>query len=164
VAAAYFRSLGWTVLRFGDQTDIGVKEMGLPVNEKNERIYREKIRKDLGMAAMAIKIEPRIRRAFATTDKIVLDGMKGLAEYQYLKKIFPYLRVLCMYAPPTIRYKRLVKRKIRPLSLADAYARDMAELTALDTGSTMAIADYCIQNDKSLKLCMAQLKAFGNRI
>ena len=45
VAADFFRSKQIPVLRFGDQTDIGLKELGLDINEKNERMYRERIRK-----------------------------------------------------------------------------------------------------------------------
>lgn len=146
VASDFFRTQGFTVLRFGDQTDIGLKESGLPVNETNERAYRESIRKELGMAAMAIKIEPRIRKAAETSDKIVLDGMKGFAEYLHLKDIFPHLRVLCIYAPPDVRYRRLAMRKVRPLTAEEAHNRDIAELTALDTGGSMAIADYLIRN------------------
>jgi len=146
VASEFFRTKGYTVLRFGDQTDIGLRELGLAVNEKNERLYREQIRKELGMAAMAIKIEPRIRKAYEETDTVVLDGMKGFEEYRYLKSVFPELTVLCIYAPPKLRYARLKKRIVRPLTEKDAYNRDIAELTALDTGGSMAIADYLIKN------------------
>ena len=54
-AADFFRKQGYTVLRFGDQTDLGLKELGLPLTEANEREYRERIRKELGMAAMPLE-------------------------------------------------------------------------------------------------------------
>ncbi|MBI3560024.1 dephospho-CoA kinase, partial [Candidatus Gottesmanbacteria bacterium] len=47
MVADFFRKRGIPVLRFGDQTDIGLKELGLPLNENNERMYRENIRKEL---------------------------------------------------------------------------------------------------------------------
>ena len=74
-AAAFFRSKDIPVLRFGDQTDIGLKELGLEINEQNERKYREELRRDLGMAAMAIKIEPRIMEAAKMHDIIILDRL-----------------------------------------------------------------------------------------
>lgn len=159
-AADFFRENGYTVLRFGDQTDIGLKELGLPRNEENERTYREKIRAELGMAAMAIKIVPRIRKAMETASEIVLDGMKGLAEYEYVKKEFPECKVLCLYAPPALRYERLAARKVRPLTREEAEARDMAELKALDTGGSMALADYLIKNEGSMNDLTFELKAY----
>lgn len=159
VAADFFRTQGFTVLRFGDQTDIGLSKLGLPINEKNERMYRERIRKELGMAAMAIKIEPRIRKAFAHTDTVALDGMKGFAEYHYLKTAFPRLCVVCIYAPPKLRYARLATRAVRPLSRKEAHERDMAELTVLDTGGSMAIADYLIKNDGSKRRFLTELRS-----
>src|SRR3989344_3329422 len=81
VAADFFRSKGLPILRFGDQTDISLRELGLERNEKNERFVREKLRSELGMAAMAIKIEPRIFDAAKTNTRIVLDGLYSWEEY-----------------------------------------------------------------------------------
>src|SRR5690348_3276822 len=94
VAAEFFRGKGIPVLRFGDQTDITLKELGLERNEKNERFVREKLRQDFGMAAMAVKIEPRIMDAAKTHASIVLDGLYSWEEYVYLKKIFPHIQLL----------------------------------------------------------------------
>ena len=149
VAADTFRSLGYTVLRFGDQTDIGLKELGLPINEENERKYREDIRKQLGMAAMAIKIEPRIWEAKKKTNKIVLDGMRSFEEYVYLKEKFPTLSVLAVYASPKTRSMRLMNRTVRPLTREEAQTRDVAEITNLNSGGPIAIADYLIPNEGS---------------
>ena len=146
VAADFFRSKNLPVLRFGDQTDISLKELGLPRNEKNERFVREKLRKDLGMAAMAIKIEPRILEAAKTSDVVILDGLYSWEEYIYLKQKFPEIQLLCIYAPPKVRYARLARREIRPLTEAEAASRDISEIENLTKGGPIAIADYCITN------------------
>lgn len=159
-AAEFFRSGGFTILRFGDQTDIGVKEQGLPLTEENERKYREKIRRDLGMAAMAIKIEPRIREAQAHTDHIVLDGMRSWEEYLYLKKKFPSIVTLAIYASPAIRYRRLGVRSERPLTEKESKARDYAEIEHLNSGGPIAIADYIIKNETTTGQLEAELKIF----
>src|SRR3989338_5838595 len=132
VAAEFFKSKGWSVLRFGDQVDIGLKEHGLPRNEKNERWYREKLRSELGMVAMAIKIEPRIIEAQKTHDVIVLDGLYSWEEYIYLRKKFPYIKLLCIYAAPAVRHRRLALRSIRPLTDEEADSRDVSELENLN--------------------------------
>ncbi|MEK7577899.1 MAG: AAA family ATPase [Patescibacteria group bacterium] len=151
VAAEFFRKRNIPVLRFGDQTDIGLKEHNLERNEKNERWYREKLRVDLGMAAMAIKIEPRILEASKTTQTIVLDGLYSWEEYVYLKHRFPQLKLLCIYASPAIRYKRLGVRTVRPLTEDEARSRDVAEIENLHKGGPIAVADYLMVNDKTEK-------------
>jgi dephospho-CoA kinase len=151
VAADFFRSKGAPVLRFGDQTDIGLKELGLPVNETNERKYREDLRQELGMAAMAIKIEPRILEAAKDSSIIVLDGLYSWEEYKYLLQKFSDLTLLCIWAPPTIRHERLGQRPVRPLTLEEARSRDVAEIENLNKGGPIAIADYLIKNESNQK-------------
>lgn len=149
-AAEYFRSKEIPVLRFGDETDMALKEAGLPLNEKNERYIREKLRHDFGMSAYAKRIEPRIRDAAKTYPRIVLDGMRSWEEYVYLKEKFPQLAVVAIYASPEVRYERLMKRKSRPLTHAEARSRDIAEIENLNSGGTIAIADHLIANEKTI--------------
>lgn len=148
VASEFFRSKGIPVLRFGDQTDIGLKEAGFPRTEEHERVYREKIRRELGMAAMAIKIEPRIIESAKTNELVVLDGLYSWEEYIYLKEKFPQLQLLCIWTPPALRYQRLRDRKERALTETDAKKRDIAEIENLHKGGPIAIADYLIINDE----------------
>jgi len=148
IAAVFFRQKGIPVLRFGDQTDISLKELHLERNEKNERYVREKLRNELGMAAMAIKIEPRILEAAKTNETVVLDGLYSWEEYVYLKKKFPDMKLLCIYASPAVRHARLATRIVRPLTKAEAESRDIAELENLNKGGPIAIADYTIVNEK----------------
>lgn len=164
LAAAFFLSKGIPILRFGDQTDIGLKEEGLERNEKNERWYREKLRKELGMAAMAVKIEPRIRETAKKSNIIVLDGLYSWEEYVYLKNIFPQIKLLCIYAGPQIRYKRLSMRPIRPLTPEEAGGRDVAEITNLHKGGPIAIADYLIKNESTEEEFQEELTKFCNTL
>jgi dephospho-CoA kinase len=160
VAADFFRSKGIPVLRFGDATDEGLKELGLERNEKNERFVREKLRKELGMAAMAIKIEPGIFSAVQTSNVVVLDGLYSWEEYTYLKEKFPGLILLCIYSEPKKRYERLKRRVIRPLTLEEARSRDIAEIEHLNKGGPIAIADYLIKNDTNKEEYEKQLEFF----
>ena len=164
VAADFFRSKNLPVLRFGDQTDISLKELNLPRNEKNERFVREKLRKDFGMAAMAIKIEPRILETAKTNTVIILDGLYSWEEYIYLKRKFPVLQLLCVYAPPRVRYERLETREVRPLTHAEASSRDIAEIENLNKGGPIAIADHCIINDGNEKEFQQQLELMYKKL
>lgn len=160
VAADFFRNKGIPILRFGDQTDIGLKELAMPLNEKNERWYREKIRQELGMAAMAIKIKPRILEAAKSNQIVVLDGLYSWEEYVYLKGRFSQLKLLCIYAPPQQRYSRLHERQLRPLTLQEAKSRDIAEIEKLNKGGPIAIADYLIKNDSNRDQFQSELEKF----
>jgi dephospho-CoA kinase len=151
IAAKFFTDKGIPVLRFGDQTDIGLKELGMELNEKNEKWYRENIRKELGMAAMAKKIEPRINAIKDKYKLIILDGLYSWEEYIYLLGKFPKLKLLCIYTKPEIRHYRLSQRQIRPLTSEEAKNRDFAELTNLNKGGPIAIADLLILNNDTLK-------------
>lgn len=160
IASDFFRSKGIPVLRFGDQTDIGLKEAGLPRTEEHERSYREKIRAELGMAAMAIKIEPRIRKASQTSDTVVLDGLYSWEEYVYLKEKFPQIQLLCIWAPPALRYQRLAGRVERPLTESAAKNRDVAEIENLHKGGPIAMADFVLFNDSSEAAFARKLSLF----
>lgn len=164
IASDFFRSKSIPVLRFGDQTDIGVKEAGLPLTEENERAYREQIRKELGMEAMAIKIEPRIIEASKTNRMVVLDGLYSWEEFVYLKKKFPQIKLLCIFTPPNLRYKRLAIRRVRPLTQPEAISRDVAEIENLHKGGPIAAADHLIVNDADETSFVQKLAAFYQTI
>ena len=159
-AANFFKEKGFPILRFGDQTDIGLKELGKELTEENERWYREKLRKELGMAAYAVKIKPRIDKIIKENKVIILDGLYSWEEYVYLKKIFPELSLLCIYAQPAIRYQRLIKRNHRRRDLKEARSRDIAELENLNKGGPIAIADYLIKNEENFDDLKKRVKEF----
>ncbi len=161
LASDFFRTKGLPVLRFGDETERGLKELGRDINEANERWYREKLRHDLGMAAMAIKIEPRITQALQKSSNIViLDGLYSWEEYVYLKQKFPGLFLLCIFAPPSVRYQRLADRPVRRLTQEEAEGRDIAEIENLNKGGPIARADYLIKNESTREALVEELEKF----
>lgn len=145
-AAKYLEQKGIPFVRFGDVTEEALKEEGLSVTQENERYIREKIRKDLGMGAYAIKLEPKISELSSKHETIALDGLRSWEEYIFLKNKFPGLLLISIYAEPTVRYERLAKRPIRPLTPSESRKRDSAELVNLNMGGPIAIADYLIEN------------------
>lgn len=163
-AAKFFKEKGLPILRFGDITDAGVKKARKELTEKNERWYREKLRRDLGMAAYAIKIKPRIDEVLENYDTGVLDGLYSWEEYTYLKKYYPDLIVLCIYAKPSMRHRRLVQRNHRRRDYDEARERDIAELVNLNKGGPIAIADYLIKNEGRLENFTKELEKFLSSI
>lgn len=163
-AALFFKNKNIPILRFGDETDLGLKELGYELTESNERWYREKLRKELGMAAYAIRIKPRIDTALKKSNMVVLDGLYSHEEYVYLDKLYPGLRLLCIYANPNLRYTRLTGRSHRRINKHEARSRDFAELEKLNKGGPIAIADYLIKNEGTINDLNQELTAYFSAI
>lgn len=159
-AGNFFKESSIPVLRFGDLTEEALKEKHLPITEENERTVRENLRKEFGMAAFAIKMQPKIETALESANIVVLDGMYSWEEYVYLKERFPFLQVLCIYASPELRYERLLKRPERSLMHHDAVSRDYAEITNLNKGGPIAMADYLIKNEGTEEELRNELERF----
>ena len=146
-ATKYLKTKKIPFVRFGQITDDALKSLGLPMNQTNERMIREKLRKDFGMAAYAIKSKPNIDIFLKNHDVIVLDGLYSWEEYIFLKKQYPDLILIHVFAEPPKRYERLSKRTVRPLSIEEAEKRDFAELEKLNKGGPIAMADYIVVNN-----------------
>lgn len=146
-ASLYLAQKNIPFVRFGQLTDEGLKEMGLSINPQNERMYREKIRTELGMAAYAIKAKPKIDQLLKEHDVVALDGLYSWEEYTFLKEEFPNLILVHIFAEPTKRYKRLSERKVRPVPTDECRPRDIAEIENLNKGGPIAMADYIIENN-----------------
>lgn len=150
-ASLYLSQKGIPFLRFGEITDEGLKELGLPYTSENERMFREKIRQELGMGAYAIKAKPKIQELLGENDVIAIDGLYSWEEYTFLKREFPGLLLIHIFSEPEKRYQRLSQRKVRPVSIEEGYARDVAEIERLNKGGPIAIADFMIENDSTLE-------------
>lgn len=158
--ATFFKDKGWDVLRFGSVIDDGLKEEGLPWSPENNNYYREKVRKEFGMAGVAIKMITRIKKALEVKKEIVLDGLYSWEEYVYLQKELSDLKLLCIYARPSIRYSRLNLRKERNFSKKEARERDIHEIITTNKGGPIAIADYLIKNESTIDNLHKELEQF----
>jgi dephospho-CoA kinase len=146
-----FEKNGFTRIRFGDLTDEEMKRRGLKPSEESERLVRELLRKEQGMAAYAKLNLPRIEQALKNSD-VVIDGLYSWEEYTYLKGRYGEdLYLVAVWSSPKKRYARLSNRSSRRLSLEEAISRDRAELEKSDKGGPIAMADFTIINESSLE-------------
>lgn len=159
-AALFFQNKNIPIVRFGDLTEETIREKGLPLTVDNERNTREELRKELGMAAYAIKAYPKIDTLSKIHPVVVLDGLYSWEEYILLKKHFPKLILLYIFAASQVRYSRLSIRKIRPLTRVKAIERDNFEVENLNKGGPIAIADYLIKNESTVGEFHNQLEIF----
>lgn len=161
---AYLEKKGFPFVRFGAITDEEVKRLGLSLTQENERFVREKIRKEEGMGAYAVRAKPEIEERLQSNSVIVIDGLYSWEEYVILKKEFPGLILVHIFAEPNIRYRRLYERPIRPLPREEGYSRDVAELESLNKGGPIAIADYMIENNGDLEHMYRQIDRLFARL
>lgn len=158
-AAEFFKQKGFPVIRFGDAVEQEVLRRGLPVNEANERIVREELRENgNNIGALAVLMEPLIQQKLQTNSIVVLDGLYSESERRYLKEKFPSLIVVSIYSPPALRYERLARRSIRPLTPEQAESRDKAEIDNIEKAGPIAMADVTIVNTKDDTYFMQQLE------
>lgn len=159
----------WGYVRFGQLTIDAIREKGLEVNEANERIIREGLRKEHGMGAYAKLNIPKFD-AVLEKQNLVADGLYSWDEYKILKEYYgERLLVVCVYAPPKLRYERLEKRqtekndkdvKNRPLTKEQAQSRDYAEIENMAKGGPIAMADYMILNTGTFEEYKNQIEKF----
>jgi len=163
-AARFFTGRGFARIRFGDVTDEEIKKRGLALNEANERRVREELRRELGMAAYAHLNLPKIDAA-ARVSPVVIDGMYSWEEYRLLKEHFGgAFFVVAIVSAPALRYERLARRVIRPLTAAEAAARDRSEIENLNKGGPIAMADATILNEASLASMESALEEVLQRL
>ncbi len=142
---------GFAKVRFGDITDSEIKKRGLSLTEKDERLVRQQLRKEYGMAAYAQLSLPRIDSLLSSAD-VAVDGLYSWEEYTLMKSRYgDSLAVVAVWASPRTRYDRLAKRQVRPLTLQEAVSRDTAEIEATNKGGPIAMAEFTIVNESTLE-------------
>ena len=162
--ARLFEENGFIRIRFGDVTDEEIRKRGLELNEENERYIRELLRKEYGMSAYAILNLSRIDLARKQSD-VVIDGLYSWEEYTFLKTYYGEdFYVVAVWASPKTRYARLTDRSNRRLTLEEAANRDRAEVENVDKGGPIAMADFTIINESSLKELKKEVKGVISRL
>ena len=137
-----------------------MKHLGLEVNEANERMARENLRKEFGMGAMAVKSLLKIEE-FYKTGNVVIESLYSWDEFKIVKDKFgDSFKLLTIYTSKKLRYERLAKRPFRPLTQEEARSRDYSEIEKLDKGGPIAFTDYLVINDGSLDELNRKLKTY----
>ena len=159
VIADFLFKRGYGFVRFGQITLDLVKTRGLAPTEENERPIREAIRAEHGPGAYATLNIPKFD-ALLEKGNVVGDGMYSWSEYKILKERYgSRFCVVAVYAPPELRYARLVARTLsasdtnlrhRPATPESAKARDYAEIEKIEKGGPIAMADFTFINTTSI--------------
>lgn len=143
----------WPNVYFGEVTFEALKKEGLSLNNKNERIIRERIRRELGTDTYAKLSIPKVNKALKESNVVLVESLYSWEEYKMFKKKYGNsFQTIAIYSRPETRFKRLQKRKIRPIkTIKEFQKREYSQIENIDQGGPIAVADYSIINDKDLK-------------
>jgi len=150
LCADHLRRRGYPGFRFGQIVVDELERRGLPRTQESERIVREDLRALQGREAIARLALPVLRQLLQTSPVIFIDGLYSFSEYQFLRReLDASLLVVAVVSARQRRYQRLGQRSQRPLDAAAAEARDLREITTLEKGGPVAIADHTLLNDST---------------
>lgn len=139
---------GYKKVYFGGVTMEKLRESGLEINPENEKMMREKLREELGMGAFAKILLPKIKK-LANDYNVVLDGLYSWDELKIIKNELDVITI-AIVADKNLRYERLKKRDIRPLTEEEAKNRDISEIENIAKAGPIAYADYYILNNGTI--------------
>ena len=153
VAVDYLTSRGVPKVYFGGMILKALEKSGLEINERNEKNFREQIRKTEGKDWVVRQVVEEVKNLVAAGQRrIVLDGVYSWTEYKVLKHEFPgMLTFIAIVVSKKIRYKRVGQRQVRPLTVEEVSSRDTGEIENMEKGGPIAAADYYVLNDGSVE-------------
>ncbi|OGZ62405.1 MAG: hypothetical protein A3C58_03140 [Candidatus Staskawiczbacteria bacterium RIFCSPHIGHO2_02_FULL_34_10] len=159
---------GFAYVRFGQINIDEIKKRELEVNETNEKMVREELRKKYGMGALATLNIQKFDEFFKNSN-VVGDGLYSWTEYKILKEKYgEEMYVLAVYAPPELRYERLENREVkndadsrfRSIPKEKSKSRDYSEIEDIEKGGPIAMADFTIINTGAVEDVKIQLNKF----
>ena len=158
LCAQHLERRGYFQYRFGSIVVGEVVRRGWPITPENERIVREEIRANEGMDAIARRALPHLKTALENHRSVVIDGLYGFGEYKLLRReLGTDMVVVAVICPRWLRYNRLTSRSERPLTVAEAEARDYQEIENLEKGGPIALADFFLLNDHEPEVMLSAL-------
>lgn len=164
VASSYLEKKGYERIHFGNIIIDQLKENKMDITPKNEKIIREKLRKDGGMGVLAELLLPIIREKVKSSN-VVLDSLYSWEEFLILQREFhEHLYLVGILADKEMRYKRMKNRSVRPFTYQEAKERDVSEIENLTKGGVIAFSDYYIYNSGNLEAYYERLDEIINKI
>ncbi len=144
------QKLNFAVVSMGDVVRTYMHEHGIELSEQNVGATANALRDRDGMGAVAQMCIPAIRAS--RSNKIVIDGIRGIAEVNAFKKAFSdQFKLIAIISSPQTRFERVRHRNrlddARDLS---AFKRKDKRELAWGLEDALAAADYCLSNEGSI--------------
>lgn len=158
------KKFNWPKVYFGDVTFDEMKRRGLEINEKNEREVREGLRAQFGQVIYARRVIEKIKN-LPDEVNVLVESLYSWPEYLEFKKEFgDSFITIAVYASPKIRYERLGKRSVRPLTPQECQSRDYAQIENLTQAGAIAMTDYTAINEQSTENLYSQIDKIIEKI
>ena len=155
------KSLGYPVIVMGDFIRLEAKKRGIKPTAENLSKLMFKVRKEKGeniLAKLTVKAVKKMDNPI-----VFIDGVRTLKEVEFFKRNLPDFRLIAIYAPEKIRFKRIFKRRKLRVDDVDSWERfkkrDQNELK-IGVGEVISKANLTIKNSGSLKRFEAKVKKF----
>jgi dephospho-CoA kinase len=148
---------GYDVVVMGDEVREEVKRRSLPPTPDNIGRIMLEMRRTEGEAAIAKRCVPKIEKTMKT--KVVVDGIRSLAEVDWFRKHFRKFTLIAVHSSPETRFRRLFyrERSDDPKNWEIFEERDLRELS-VGLGNAIAMAEYVIVNEGELKSAKDDIK------
>lgn len=154
---------GYGVVVMGDEVREEAKRRGLEPSPENLGRIMLELRRLEGESVIAKRCVPKI--AGMAENKVIVDGIRSLAEVEEFRRNFPRFVLVAVHASPETRFNRLFRRRRSddPKSWEVFHERDMRELS-VGLGNAIALAEYIIINEESLGTAKRQAAEILRRI
>jgi len=142
-------SAGFQTISMGDVVREEAKRQGLALDDITLGKLMLKLRKDLGLGAIAHLIVRKMQHD--TSNLVAIDGLRSIHEVDVLKQ-HGTVKVLAVHAPKEARFRFLKGRKRTDAPrLQDEFdTRDKRELD-VGIGEAISFSDSVITNDGTIK-------------
>lgn len=151
-------TFGFEMVYFGGRVLDEVKRLGLEINAENEKTVRERMRREEGMSVMAKRSLPKIREILEGSGRVIIDGLYSTSEYTLLgEALGDCFQVVAVHAPKPLRYARMGKRPVRPLTPQQVDQRDQNEIKNLEKSDPIVLADIHLINNTDIPGLRAQI-------
>lgn len=155
VIVDYLTEKGYPKVYFGGMIYKEMEKRGIERTEdgESEKKFREMIRETEGKDWVVRQVIAETKDLIAAGQKrIVLDGVYSWTEYKALKHEFPRcLTFVAVVVDRKLRYDRVAHRPGRSFNGTAIRERDRSEIENLEKGAPIAMADYYILNNGSIK-------------
>jgi dephospho-CoA kinase len=137
---------GYDVDVMGDVVREETRKRGLELNPKNIGAVMLDLRKAGGAGVIAEKCASRIEQT--KRSKVIVDGLRSLAEADVFKAHFHGFSLIAVHASPETRFNRLNRRKRSddPDEWEVFRERDLRELS-VGLGNAIAMAQHMVINE-----------------
>ncbi|MCH8908830.1 MAG: AAA family ATPase [Candidatus Heimdallarchaeota archaeon] len=146
-------NLGFNVLVMGDVIREECIKRGLPVNRESSDIVMLALRKERGLDAVASITLDWIHDTLKQGEaKIIIDGIRSVAEVEAFRSEFPDFTVIALHADPKTRLQRALHRRRQDdaFSAKAFLKRDQIELE-VGIGDVIAMSDILISTKDQLE-------------